>query len=53
MNKYGTIFEILGSKPNSNKILIKVVETTHQKNKTIKYLNPDITRVWLVLKVQL
>jgi len=52
INANGTSLEILGSTSNSKSIFINKVEITHQENKLIKYLNPDLTKVWLVLKVQ-
>jgi len=52
INANGTSLEILGSTSNSKSIFSNKVEITHQENKLIKYLNPDLTKVWLVLKVQ-
>ena len=51
-NVSGTSLEILGSTSNSKSIFINIVEIIHQENKLMKYLNPDLTKVWLVLKVQ-
>jgi hypothetical protein len=48
----GTNLAILGSISAETSSLIIVLEVSHQKNKFIKYLNPEFECFWPLLNVQ-